>query len=201
MWEPTASIGSTSSSLLQRLRTNDAEAWDRMSRLYVPLVYGWACASGLQDEDAADVVQEVFRSVAASIHTFDQGSGNRFRAWLWGVTRNKLREHFRRVASRPRAAGGTEAQMRLEQLADEQPPDEVSQDGSNLQSDLVHRALENIRDEFEDRTWKAFWRASVEGQTSVEIAESLGMTKQAVRQAKYRVLRRLRQELDIAAEP
>ena len=52
-----------------------------------------------------------------------------------------------------------------------------------------------IRNEFEDRTWQAFWRVTVECQPSDMVAESLEMTPAAVRQAKSRVLRRLREEL------
>lgn len=52
-----------------------------------------------------------------------------------------------------------------------------------------------VRSEFEDRTWQAFWRVAVEGHATAEVAADLGITANAVRQAKSRVLRRLRQEL------
>ncbi|MCU0875352.1 MAG: transcriptional regulator KorA [Pirellulaceae bacterium] len=52
-----------------------------------------------------------------------------------------------------------------------------------------------IRAEFEDRIWAAFWNDTVDGRTAAEIAADLGMSKEAVWQAKYRVLRRLRAEL------
>jgi RNA polymerase sigma-70 factor (ECF subfamily) len=58
------------------------------------------------------------------------------------------------------------------------------------------RAIELIRAEFEDRTWRAFWLTAVEGRMAAEVGVELGMAKGAVRQAKYRVLRRLREELD-----
>ena len=51
-----------------------------------------------------------------------------------------------------------------------------------------------VREEFEERTWEAFWRVTVEGQTSTAVADALSMTPAAVRQAKSRVLRRLREE-------
>ena len=49
-----------SSSLLERLRGHDAEAWKRLVRLYHPSVRGWCLRGSLRSEDAADVVQEVF---------------------------------------------------------------------------------------------------------------------------------------------
>lgn len=60
---------------------------------------------------------------------------------------------------------------------------------------LVRRAAALVRSEFEDHTWQAFWRTTVDGQSSVAVAAELGMSAGAVRQAKYKVLRRLRHEL------
>src|SRR5262249_40117518 len=77
--------GSTSTSLLQRLRARDPVAWERLCQIYGPLVYRWARSSGLQDTDAADVVQEVFRSVAVSLdHFHHDAPTDSFRGWLWG---------------------------------------------------------------------------------------------------------------------
>src|SRR5258706_247430 len=59
----------------------------------------------------------------------------------------------------------------------------------------LHRALEAIRGEFEERTWKAFWAVQVDNRSTDEVAAELGQTSAAVRKAKYRVLRRLREEM------
>ena len=53
-----------------------------------------------------------------------------------------------------------------------------------------------IRGEFEERTWQAFYRVTVEGQAAKDVAEDLGVTPSAVRLAKSRVLRRLREEME-----
>jgi RNA polymerase sigma-70 factor (ECF subfamily) len=104
-----------------------------------------------------------------------------------------VRDHFRTQAGQPVGAGGTDAQQQLHQVP-ETPPESSSQRLSP-DSALVHRALALIQIEFEETTWRAFWRATIEGHNATEIANDLGMTPRAVRQAKYRVLRRLRQEL------
>jgi DNA-directed RNA polymerase specialized sigma24 family protein len=57
------------------------------------------------------------------------------------------------------------------------------------------RALQLERNDFEPRTWEAFWRAAVEGQRPDLIAADLGAMPAAVRKAKSRVLHRLREEL------
>ncbi len=62
---------------------------------------------------------------------------------------------------------------------------------------VLARALELVRGEFEVTTWQAFWRTTVDGQNPADVGRELGLSAGAVRQAKYRVLRRLRQEMDV----
>lgn len=62
-------------------------------------------------------------------------------------------------------------------------------------SHLLRRALESIRSEFEEKTWEAFRRSVLEGEPTAGIAADLGLSTNAVRQYKSRVLRRLRREL------
>ena len=59
-----ATPSATSTSFLERLRGREAGAWERFCKVYGPLVYRWARKAGLQDQDAVDVGQEVFRTVA-----------------------------------------------------------------------------------------------------------------------------------------
>ena len=187
--------GSTSRSLIQRAQQQDPAAWERLSALYVPIVYGWARQAGLQANDAADVGQEVFRTVARRIGDYRRDGGSGFRGWLWGIARNKLREFERRDRANANVVGGSVGQAQMANLA-ELPEDESADfQQTETQSRLLHRALEVIHAEFEEQTWRAFWRATVDQQRAVDIAVEMKMTSKAVRQAKYRVLRRLRQEL------
>ncbi|MBC8871767.1 MAG: sigma-70 family RNA polymerase sigma factor [Planctomycetes bacterium] len=188
--------GSTSRSLIRRAQQEDPSAWERLSELYTPLVYGWARRAGLQTCDAADVVQEVFRSVFTRVVDFRKDRDtDSFRGWLWTITRNKLRDHFRRGRARPQAIGGSTVQARVAAVPD-QEWDAAEPPGEDSELELVHRALDLIRIEFESQTWQAFWMVAAEGRTSSDVAEELGISPGAVRQAKYRVLSRLRQELD-----
>lgn len=189
-------LDGTSSSLIGRVKQRDADAWTVMARLYGPLVYGWARQCGLQDQDAADIVQEVFQSVARAIDGFDEEQpGSTFRGWLWTITRNAVRQHARTRARQPGAVGGTDAQQRMQALpqADDQ---DREPDQPTARTALVHRALRLIRDEFEPPTWQAFWRMTIDGRTAPEVADELSLTPGAVRQAKYRVLCRLRELLE-----
>jgi RNA polymerase sigma-70 factor (ECF subfamily) len=186
----------TSRSLLERIKANDAAAWDQLVTLYGPLVFHWCRSWDLQDQDTADVCQEVFQAVATHIGNFrKEKAGDSFRGWLRTITRNKVHDHFRRLGREPGGVGGTDAQTRWAELPAPQPPQDDSGTGDNAERRLFFRLLDLIRAEFEERTWQAFWRTAVDGQTPKEVAADLHMSAGAVRVAKYRVLHRLREEL------
>ncbi len=185
---------STSLSMLERVRLNEADAWQRMCRVYGPLVYRWARIAGLQDSDAADVGQDVFRTVFGKISDYDGlRSGATFRGWLRTITRNKVGDFLRRRAYRPVAVGGTTAWQLHEQLPDELS--EASSPAPDEEQRVLHRTLATLQMEFEPLTWKAFWLSTIETLPAAEIASQLGLSAAAVRQAKYRVLKRLRDEM------
>ena len=185
---------SVAPSLLLRLRTQDGEAWQRLTVLFGPLVYSWCRREGLQPEDAADVQQEVFRAVARSIQQFQRArQGDTFRGWLWTITRNKLHDFWRQRQAQPAATGGTTAQRQMHEVAEAESVESACEAGLN--GELLGRAIELIRVEFQERTWQAFWRVTVEEHNPADVAAQLGMSTGAVYIAKTRVLRRLREEL------
>jgi RNA polymerase sigma-70 factor (ECF subfamily) len=189
------SVFRTSASLLVRVQANDQAAWARLVELYAPLVYHWCRRAQLGSEDTADVFQEVFRAVARTINDFHRDrKGDTFRGWLRTITQNKIRDHFRKLLEEPKAAGGTDANIRLHAA-----PDPISlEDESSEQSivhQVLHRTLETIRGEFEERTWTAFWQVQIDGKTTGDVGVALGMTAAAVRKARLRVLARLREEM------
>ena len=52
-----------------------------------------------------------------------------------------------------------------------------------------------MRGEFEERTWRAFELTVIEDRDTADVAQELNMTSNNVRQAKSRVLRRLKEEM------
>src|SRR5436190_3645684 len=132
----------TPASLLDRVRANDDDAWRRFVRLYSPLVYAWAKRCGLKNQDAADVLQEVFHAVARNVAQFrpDPAAGS-FRGWLWVITRNKVRDHFRAAGAEP--VGGTDMQNRLQEIP-ECEPESWSGSGDCSRAGLVNRATQLI---------------------------------------------------------
>ena len=183
----------TSSSLLRRAMAREPEAWERLVVLYSPLVRHWCRQWGIAEHEVADVTQEVFAAVVSNLGQFrpDQ-PGTTFRGWMRGITRHKLL-NVARAREEP-AIGGTDAQIRLQEVP--APADEVELSESPADvTELYQRALRLVQHQVEDRTWTAFWRATVDSRTTAEVAAELGITPNAVRLAKSHVLRRLREEM------
>src|SRR5882724_11404243 len=91
-------MDATPLSLLQRLqRSATADDWARFVRLCTPLLFTWARRTGLQEADAADLVQDVFTLLLVKLPTFRHQVAGSFRGWLRTVTLNKCRERGRRA--------------------------------------------------------------------------------------------------------
>jgi RNA polymerase sigma-70 factor (ECF subfamily) len=192
----TGSGSVTSLSLLQRARGGDQAAWERLVNLYTPLVHYWCRRLGVQPADADDVLQEVFQLAFSRINEFRRTqAGHTLRGWLRGITRNKVLEFYRRSGNQPQAVGGSTIHQRIEQIVDSDAALGDEGDEPEVLNDLYFRALELVRHEFEAQTWKAFWRTTVDQQRPVDVAQEIGLTSAAVRMAKSRVLRRVREEL------
>ena len=181
-------------SLLVRLRdARDDGAWAQFVDLYAPLVYGFARRHGLQNADAADLTQEVLRSVAGAVGrlNYDPGRGT-FRGWLFTVVRNKLR-NFLAAQNRPgRGTGDTDAQHRLQELPAREE-DEAAWWDQEYERRVFAWAAEQVRGAFQDSTWQAFWQTAVEGKTGPQVARALGLSVAAVYLAKGRVMARLKE--------
>lgn len=186
----------TSLSLLQRIRDGDATGWRRVVELYTPLVSHWCKRGGVEGADADDVLQEVFHAASASIGSFRrEQAGDTFRGWLRAITHHKVLAHWRTRQKHPHAPGGSSALERLHEMPERTGLEVPEEEDSEQMSALFHRALGFLRGEFEERTWQAFWRTAVDAQPAPAVAAELGMTANAVRMAKSRVLHRLREEL------
>lgn len=186
----------TRASLLLQIREpSNNGAWREFMSLYGPMVYGFARKRGLQDADASDLMQDVFRSVAAAIGQleYDRKRGS-FSGWLFTITRNKVFDFLSSRRGKAVAAGDTTTLEKLNSHAD-------SSDGSEIweldyQRRLAALAMERIKDEFQEKTWLAFRMTAVDGIGAAEVSKQLNLSPGAVYVAKSRVLARLKEEVD-----
>jgi RNA polymerase sigma-70 factor (ECF subfamily) len=180
----------TSPTLLNRLRQPDQpRAWEWFVHLYTPLLLVWARRQGLQEADAEDVVQEILVKLVRELPTYERREGQSFRGWLFRVSVNQCRDYRRRKATRelPGDAG-------LAAVSEPSPVSELEE--REYRRLLVHRGMQLVRPDFDDKTWTAFVEVTVKGRPAAAVAAELNVTKNAVFLARHRVLKRLREQLD-----
>ena len=187
-------------SLLVQIRDGgNHAAWREFVHLYGPVVYGFARQRGLQDADAADIMQDVLRSVSSSIGRldYDRRQGT-FRGWLFTITRNKVFNFLTSRRSRPQGAGDSSTGRLLAEHPDGNAAAEEWE--TEYQRRLAAMAMDRIKGEFADNTWQAFWLTAVEGLAAADVAKRVGMSAGAIYVAKSRVLARLKEEVDLLRE-
>ena len=185
---------STSSSLIRSVKRNDQDGWNKLAKLYGPLVYSWVRKVGVSEEDAVDIGQEVFRVVSQKVPTFDlERTDGGFRAWLRQITRNKIGDRIRQINKQEVAFGGSDnaiGELATFDWASRFDDDSAQEDNSELLSAM----LRSIQTGFKEKTWQAFWLTAIDEQPVSIVSDQLQMTQKAIRQAKYRVLKKLRDE-------
>jgi RNA polymerase sigma-70 factor (ECF subfamily) len=186
----------TRPSLLARIKDpRDRQAWSEFVEIYAPLVYGFAHKHGLQDADAADLTQEVLSAVARSAArlVYDPARGS-FRGWLFTVVRNELRDFAAARRRQQTGSGDTGVNRRLEQQP--APGEDESAWERDYERQLFALACDQVRRDFQESTWQAFWLTAIQGKSGKEAAIVLDMTTAAVYLAKRRVTARLKEQID-----
>jgi RNA polymerase sigma-70 factor (ECF subfamily) len=185
-----ALVYTTSLTLLERLRQpDDQAAWTRFVELYTPLLYRFARTAGLQEQDAADLVQDIFELLVRKLPAFRHDRRGSFRAWLRTITLNKWRERFRRAGARHLT--NTDG---LDQIMARDPADTFEE--AEYRRQLVGRALRVLQPGFSPTSWTAFQEHVVAGRDAAAVAAELGIAVGTVYAAKSRILTRLRHHLD-----
>ena len=198
-----ADLSVTSTDLLRQAKANSQTAWQQLVTRYSRRIYRWCRRSGLQPTDAADVTQEVLHAVARKLGDFRRDRpGDTFRGWLRRITSNKVNDHYRKQnKTTDKASGGVN---QVEFLAAPQEPSGtwntslVTSDASivsSFKSQRIQTVIKSVRANVSDRDWKLFWRIAIDGQPAADAAKELGITANAARLVKMRVLKRLKNGL------
>ena len=187
----------TRASLLVRMRDRrDGRAWAEFVQIYEPVVYRLARGQGLQDADARDLTQQVLIAVAARVERWDPDrSKGSFRGWLFRVARNLIVNLMINRRRHPPGTGDSDVQR----LLDEKPApasEESALFDVEYRRQLFRWAAEQVRGEFRETTWDAFWRTCVDGCQIKQAAQQLELSVGAVYIARSRVLARLREKVE-----
>ncbi len=180
--------------MLLRLRDPaDTEAWNAFTTDYAPALYRFLRKRGLQDADAADLLQDVMRSIGIAIKDWEyEKQRGGFRAWLFTITRNRLYNHLSKGRKKQGDAQGTAAFEIINQTA--QQDDQLEREWElEYRTQLLGRAMKEIQPTIEPKTWEAFRLTAIEDQPAAVAAEQLGISTGAVYVARSRVTAKLRQ--------
>lgn len=183
-------VDTTSLSLLHQVRsTDDQAAWSRFFDLYVPFISHWGRRAGLSEADAADLSQDVLILLLAELPRFEYSPDRgRFRGWLRTVTVNRCRDR-----QRLKAIPTVNVDSQISQFEDSKAGNQFWE--IEYRQHLVSRALQLMKSDFETRVWQAAWKQIVDERPATEVAAELGISQASAWQARSRVLRRLREEL------
>ncbi len=186
-----SSTPETRASLLIRVRDPaDQAAWQEFVEIYRPVILRLARQKGMQEADADDVAQDVLVAVARAVEGREHDPKRaKFRTWLGRVAHNAILNALSR--GKPDRGSGDPALLAvLEEHESHSGPD----------SDLLrleHRrevfrwAVRQVRKEFQQATWDAFWLTAVEGRDVETVAGELGKNAGAIYAARSRVMRQI----------
>jgi RNA polymerase sigma factor (sigma-70 family) len=188
----------TRSSLLSRLKNaSDAAAWQGFVDNYGRLIFQVCLRTGLQRQEAEEVVQETIAAVAQTMPKFhyDRSKGS-FKGWLARVTRNHIADFLTR---KTRDAARRE-EMHPEQMQDAAGAAAADELGETWESEwrqhLLDRALRRVQELVSARNIQIFQLSAVQGWSTDEIAKSLTISRARVYLARHRVGRMVAREVE-----
>ncbi|HEX6940265.1 MAG TPA: sigma-70 family RNA polymerase sigma factor [Longimicrobiales bacterium] len=166
---------------IERVRCGDAEAYGELVRRHMRRAFSIAYRILEHREDAEDVVQEAFLTAFERFDTFERG--RRFGPWLYRIVVNRAL-NFRRARS----------VRRTEPIPADAPADSALPDGAAERAELARR-LRAAAAALPERQRTIVQLSELEGFTSAEIAEILGVSDGTVRWHLHRARQALRRAL------
>lgn len=186
----------THGSLLLRLNSEGTDerelGWQNFYDRYVPLIMGFARRTGAGDEEAEDVAHEVMANFFRASNQFEYDSSNgRFRGYLKAATLNTLRGRWRKRKNMIDVDAGSDLPIESRVDADEMWDREWTRN-------LITRALTAVKSNGSqsEQSWEAFELYGRRGVPIDEVASRLDMNPAAIRQAKSRISRQVRAEIE-----
>jgi len=192
----------TSTAFLVQLQDHDSKAWQDFMELYVPLIQKWCRDKGfLTRPERQDILLEVLRKVVDSMDQFNHNRQERsFRGWLRRITENQIVDHIREKAKNQEITSLYSDPNSLHELIPTPPSFEIDDKNTGPEQEaseqliLLKQVLNRIQPEFREKSWDVFHLLFVAEKDSAEVAETMHMTSEAVRQIRSRILKRIREE-------
>ena len=177
-----AASGPEFAALLARARSLNNEALGALYTRYLPVVYRAIVARVGDVHLAEDLTADTFMVMVDSIARVRAQDELGFAAWLLGIARHKLAEHYRRLATRPAPRG---------ELLPQDEPQTLGEEGDPLGVVIarerwaeVAAAVERLTDEQRN----VLLYRCVLGYTTFEVARMMSREPGAIRALQFRAL-------------
>ena len=153
--------------LLKNLIQGDVLSFEEIYKKYNRKIYSFSLRYLKNKEDAEGIVQEVFLKLWE--HSSKLKKDSNLNAWLFTVTFNAIRKHFRKLAGEKKHMDGYARQMDKEN-------EEISE---TEYYDLLEKATHLI-DKLPPQQKKVFLLRREKGLSSAEMAEELKLSRKTV---------------------
>ncbi len=179
----------TRPSLIARLQGQPNEpAWTQFATAYEPFLRRLVERQGVPPRNVADVTQQVLLAIARGVESWrDDGDPASFRRWIGRVARNVVIKFMSRERRQIAGQGGTDF---LEVLQAEPAGNE--QQLLEYDYELVLWAAEQVRGEFRETSWRAFWATLIDERPVAHVAEELGVSIGSIYMSRGRIMARIK---------
>jgi RNA polymerase sigma-70 factor (ECF subfamily) len=178
----------TETSVVERAREGDAEAFRELVEAYSPKLFRLAFRITGDEQTAEDAVQEAFLRAYRSLGRFDARS--QFGTWLHRIAVNAALELVRKQ-QRHRSHHQHHQEEEQQPLPSPDPgPDRIA---LGLE---VERAVRSALGDLSPMERTAFVLRHFEGRSIAEICDQLGLGASAGKQAVFRAVKKLRRVLE-----
>lgn len=172
-----------SDDLVARARRGDEKALRTLVEGAYPNVRRWALVHVGNPADADDLTQDVLIQMIRKLDTFH--SDARFESWLYSMTRNASADRFRRERRDRRISDDARAHVELSPAASPAP-------SRRVEIREFEAALEHLFRDLPERQREVFDLIELQGLTSSEVAELIGIEPVSVRAHLFKARRKLR---------
>jgi len=183
-------VDSSERELIRRARAGDQDAFAQLVMSHAERVYGALRRFGLDPDEADEVAQEVFVRAWRGLARFEERS--QFSTWLYRIAFNEAQ---RRLSRRPAPRAQPDPDRGADPILAVPEAPELGPDAQTLEREF-EQALEEALDEL-----PADWRAAVvlrdvEGLSTHDAAEIVGIREAAFKSRLHRGRMQLRTLLD-----
>jgi RNA polymerase sigma-70 factor (ECF subfamily) len=183
----------TTTKALEELReSNDAAVWRQFQEYFYPVVANFAKAGGLSLADAQDAAQQVMLEFVQAFRAgkYEREKG-RLSSWLYGLARRVVQNYRRHLPREQLISDNTSGTAFWDGIADKESTKKLWD--KEWREMALEKVLQQVRKETDKNVFEAFELYALKGKNVTEVAEQLGISRNAVYIAKSRVLTRLRQ--------